>query len=292
VGQYLDTPSGTLHWIGYGGTGPIILLVHGLGGSCSNWDAVGPGLARFGDTMAVDLPGYGLSPPAADWRIPTMVGALHDFIDGLDRPVTLVGNSMGGLVSEMVAARRPDRVQALLLVSPATPPRLPDPKIHWPTARRLAAQATPGLGTLISWYLRSRHSPEELVRLGLEWVTHKPGRVPLPVIEALVASAKTRSRLPWSAEAVPGTARSIASTWLRRSDFVSMIREIRAPTLVVQGLGDRIVSPSAVEWLCWLRPDWELIQMEDTGHTPQLDAPVRFIDTVTPWLEKRLRNTA
>jgi pimeloyl-ACP methyl ester carboxylesterase len=64
-----------------------------------------------------------------------------------------------------------------------------------------------------------------------------------------------------------------------------MIRKIRARTLVVHGVDDRIVSPTAVEWLTSLRTDWTLIQMEDTGHTPQLDAPVRFVKVVEEWLE-------
>ena len=63
-----------------------------------------------------------------------------------------------------------------------------------------------------------------------------------------------------------------------------MIRKIVAPTLVVQGIEDHIVSPTAVEWICSLRPDWQLVQMTDTGHTPQLDAPLRLLDVVEPWL--------
>jgi pimeloyl-ACP methyl ester carboxylesterase len=83
-------------------------------------------------------------------------------------------------------------------------------------------------------------------------------------------------------------ARAVAGAWLKRGHFVAMIRDIRCPTLVVHGAEDPIVSPSAVKWLCSLRSDWELIVMEDTGHTPQLDAPVRFMGNITPWLRDRL----
>jgi pimeloyl-ACP methyl ester carboxylesterase len=108
----------------------------------------------------------------------------------------------------------------------------------------------------------------------------------MAVVEALVESTATRRKLPWAAEAVPATARSIAAYWARPRTFVAMIREITSPTLVVQGVADRIVSPTAVEWMCSLRSDWELVQMDDTGHTPQLDAPVRFLEVVTPWLKQ------
>jgi pimeloyl-ACP methyl ester carboxylesterase len=63
-----------------------------------------------------------------------------------------------------------------------------------------------------------------------------------------------------------------------------MVRRVEAATLVVHGVSDHIVSPTAVEWLCSLQPEWELVQMDDTGHTPQMDAPLRFLSVVEPWL--------
>jgi pimeloyl-ACP methyl ester carboxylesterase len=49
-------------------------------------------------------------------------------------------------------------------------------------------------------------------------------------------------------------------------------------------MSDHIVSPTSVEWLCTLRPDWDLVQLDDTGHTPQMDAPRRFLNVVREWL--------
>jgi pimeloyl-ACP methyl ester carboxylesterase len=128
-------------------------------------------------------------------------------------------------------------------------------------------------------------SPRRLVNDSLRRITHDPARVPLPLVEEFVKLAERRKRLPWVADAVPMTGRSIRRAFQRYSQFVAMIRDITAPTLVVQGIADQIVSPTSVEWLCSLRPDWTLIQMEDTGHTPQIDAPVRFMGVLTPWLE-------
>ena len=64
--------------------------------------------------------------------------------------------------------------------------------------------------------------------------------------------------------------------------------EIEAPTLLLQGLEDRIVSPTAVEALHRLRPDWDLVQMEGTGHVPQLDAPLRTAGVIADWVERAL----
>ena len=265
------------------------MLIHGLGGSVANWDAVGSRLADLGRTVALDLPGFGLSPPARDWELHTHASAVHSFMSEFAPSATLIGNSMGGLLAEMVASRAPETVDSLLLVAPATPPRFPDPRIHWPTARRLALQATPGVGRAMSWYFLNRLSPQELVKLSLETITHKPSRVPMPLVEEFVRLATVRMKLPWAQEAVPSTGRSIARMFRRPSSFVAMIRESKAPTLVVHGLEDHIVSPTAVAWLCSLRPDWQLVQMEDTGHTPQLDAPIRFLATILPWLQASLK---
>src|SRR5262245_36769441 len=55
---------GPVHFIDFGGSGPPMVLVHGLGGSAVNWLAVGPALAQRARVVALDLPGFGRTPPA------------------------------------------------------------------------------------------------------------------------------------------------------------------------------------------------------------------------------------
>lgn len=286
--SYVNGSTGPLRVRVYDGEGTPILMVHGLGGSAVNWDAVGPALGDLGHSVALDLPGFGLSPPGPDWELRTHASAVRSIIRQLGAPAVLIGNSMGGLVSEMVAVAAPETVAALVLVAPATPPILPDPRLHWPTARRLALQAAPFVGHAVSEYMLRRYEPEELVRLSLEMIAHDAARVPPDVVAALIDVARARAFLPWTAQAVPRSGRSIARTFARRKRIIAMVCEIAAPTLVIQGLADHIVSPTSVEWLCSLRPDWDLVQMDETGHVPQLDAPVRFLGVVIPWLKKTL----
>ncbi len=280
----MTVSTGLLFRSEFGGSGELIVLVHGLGGSTANWLAVTTGLARHGRVVAVDLPGFGLSPPSRDYRLETHRRAIEDLIEIEGAPATLIGNSTGGLLSQMVAAHRPDLVDRLVLVAPASPPVFPDPRLDWPTAIRLALQATPGVGVGFGRRFVAQHSPEELVRLSMQMITHSMGRVPLEVIEASVDMARIRKELPWTAEATARTATSIAALYANRARYIRMIRAITAPTLVVQGVSDHIVSPTAVEYVCSLRPDWKLVQMSDTGHTPQMDAPLRFLAEVEPWL--------
>lgn len=285
--RYMSTSAGLIHWKDYGGVGNLVVLVHGLGGSLANWDAVGPALSAIGHTVALDLPGFGLSPPAWDWELETHVGAIRAFISQLGDPVTLIGNSMGGLLVEMIAAGHGEIVDDLVLVSPATPPRLPDARLHWPTARRLLIEAIPLIGPALMRRVVDHNTPEELVQISLDLVTHNPERIPPEMVDDYVELARVRKELPWSADSVPKTGNSIARHFIPPSQFVRMIRDITAPTLVVQGVDDHIVSPTSVEWVCSLRPDWELAQLTDTGHTPQIDAPERFLQVVVPWLGTR-----
>lgn len=284
--SYLRRGDVSLHLRDYGGRGLPIVLVHGLGGSLANWEAIGPRLSEWGHTVAMDLPGFGLSPPGPDWELSTHAGAVRSVIAHLGGRAVLIGNSMGGLITEMVASSSPEAIEGLVLVAPATPPTFPDPRIHWPTARRLALQATPVLGRAMSRYFLRRYTAEELVRLSLSTIAHDPGRVPPDVVVELTDLARARAMLPWAEEAVSRTGRSITGMLVRRSRFVAMVRDITAPTLVLHGLTDHIVSPTSVEWLCSLRPDWDLVQMADTGHIPMLDAPVRFLGVLVPWLQK------
>lgn len=290
MSEYLDLTHGLIHWKDHGGSGRPIVMVHGLGGSLANWDMLGPRLAAHGRVVALDLPGFGLSPPGNDWSLETHASAIIDVIEHVGGPVVLLGNSLGALLCETVAARHPELVDALILIAPATPPRFPDPNIHWPTARRLALFATPLIGPALSRRMVASMSPRELISESLERIAHKPGRVPLDLVESFVELAERRSHLPWAAEAVPRTGHSIRALFLKRSRFVSMIRDIKTPTLVIQGIDDRIVSRTSVEWLCWLRPDWTLVQMDDTGHTPQIDAPIRTLTIIGEWLAPHLKH--
>lgn len=280
----VQTRTGPIHEVDFGGEGPTLVLIHGLGGSIATWEAVAPALASAHRVRAIDLPGFGLTPPRSDYRLATHCGAIVAYLETLGGPVSLIGNSTGGLLSEMVASERPELVERLVLVAPATPPRFPDPRLDWPTVFRLAIEATPVLGELYGRHFVTSNTPEELVRKSLEMITHKPGRVPMGVVESLRDLARVRKQLPWAGIATARTAQSIAGLYRRRSRFVAMIRAITAPTLVVQGVSDHIVSPTAVEWLCSLRPDWVLVQLEDTGHTPQMDAPLRTLDVILPFL--------
>jgi pimeloyl-ACP methyl ester carboxylesterase len=101
--------------------GPPLVLLHGLGGSRSNWAFVAPELARTRRVVVVDLPGHGRSSalPAAPGLGPyadRVAKLLED--EGL-APADVVGHSLGGLVGIRLAVRRPELVRSLVLAAGA-----------------------------------------------------------------------------------------------------------------------------------------------------------------------------
>src|SRR5919202_2166206 len=105
------------------------VYVHGLSGSATNWTDLATLLSTRAGGTAVDLPGFGLSRPLAsrDYSPAGHADALLCFLAGRGRPVHLLGNSFGGAVALTVAARRPELVRTLTLVSPAMPDLRPAP---------------------------------------------------------------------------------------------------------------------------------------------------------------------
>jgi pimeloyl-ACP methyl ester carboxylesterase len=246
--------------------------------------SVAPGLARHGHVLAPDLPGFGYSPPPKSYRMVSARDTVIGFLSQLGEPALLIGNSLGGLVAEMVAAARPNLVASLLLVAPATPIPPGRPDIDWPVTIRLVAQALPGFGAAYIRRYQDRATAAQQVWDTLGLVTFRRQDVDRMMVEASVRLATLRRSMPWAVPALVQSGRAVGSYLARRSRFAVMIGEIKAPTMVVQGIHDRVVAPGSIRWLGTLRKDWRIEMMEEASHCPQLDAPDRFIDLVDGWL--------
>jgi pimeloyl-ACP methyl ester carboxylesterase len=118
--RFLDVKGVRMRYF-VGGSGPPLLLVHGLGGAASNWSELAPALARRHRLLVPDLPGHG-----ASTALPAVAG-LEPFADrvGLvaDRegmfPAPVIGHSLGGMIALRLALRRPADVRAIVLAGAA-----------------------------------------------------------------------------------------------------------------------------------------------------------------------------
>jgi pimeloyl-ACP methyl ester carboxylesterase len=248
------------------------VLVHGLGGSATNWTDVMGLLRDRVDTAAPDLPGFGWSPPppGRDYSLRTHAATLAAYLESRgDGPVHLLGNSLGGTVCLVVAATRPDLVRTLTLVSPALPvlrPRLSN--VHLP------ALAVPWVGQQLARRL-GRFPVEQRVRATLALCYAEPSRVPPQRVEEAMAEAARRARLDHDADAMLLSLRSLMAAYLRPGAWPlwRLAGEVRAPTLLVYGLADRLVDPRTSARAARSFPDARLLLLPDSGHVSQMEHP-------------------
>ena len=255
------------------------LYVHGLGGASTNWtDLAGLLAVRF-EGWAIDLPGFGRSqPPARSYSVHGHGRAVIDVLEhvrGLPgeaagQPVHLLGNSLGGLVSLLVAARRPDLVASLTLVSPAMPVYRVPPAF----SRALLLLLLPGIPTLAERRI-SGIAPEEHVRSLIRMCIGDPSRVPRQRQEQLVEEMRERAEQPWADRALTRSMRALLTSYLRpgRTNAWRLARRLRPPTLVVWGDKDRLVDPALAPRLAAAVPDARLQLLEGVGHVAQLETP-------------------
>jgi pimeloyl-ACP methyl ester carboxylesterase len=257
-----------------------VLYVHGLGGASTNWTDLAGLLAVRLDGWALDLPGFGRSRPPArgGYGLARHTRAVVDVLEhvvaapgpGAGRPVHLVGNSLGGLVSLLVAARRPELVATLSLVSPAMPVLRPPASMD----RAVALLLLPGIATLAE--RRMAGVPPEVTLQGLlRMCFGDPSRVAPERLEQAVEELRERAGQPWADRALVRTMRGLMTSYLRvgRSAAWSAARRVRCPTLVLWGDRDRLVDPRLAPRLAAAVPGARLLVLEGVGHVAMLEAP-------------------
>jgi len=123
-GKFVTVYGAPIHCVERG-AGPVVVLVHGLADDTGIWQASMEPLARSFRVIAVDMIGHGRSSkPLLNYRAATFADFLIGFLDAMQiERATLVGNSLGGWVSTLVALREPHRIERLVLVgAPGLPP--------------------------------------------------------------------------------------------------------------------------------------------------------------------------
>jgi pimeloyl-ACP methyl ester carboxylesterase len=258
------------------GTGPPVLMLHGLGATKAEFLPTVAALARTYRTIAVDLLGFGDSdkPLGASYGPDFQARGIAHLMDALElERAHFIGHSMGGRVALEVGFRHPARTRALVLMTPA---------MAWLRERRWAP------------YLR-------LVRpeLGLLQIT------PRPLVEAFMRRAVPGSHTPWGAAAIDEfvriytTARGRAALYAAarhvyldephgQNGFWTRLRELSPESLFIWGTRDTLVPTGFMRHVEEALPAARHVEL-DCGHLPQFERPrethaaiARFLESVKP----------
>ncbi|AKZ57999.1 putative hydrolase [Streptomyces ambofaciens ATCC 23877] len=251
---------------------PPALYVHGLGGSSQNWSALMPLLDGVVDSEAVDLPGFGDSPPPddGDYSITGHARAVVRLLDAAGRgPVHLFGNSLGGAVVTRVAAARPDLVRTLTLVSPA----LPEIRVQR-SAVPTGLLALPGVVALFTRLTRE-WTAEQRVRGVTGLCYGDPERVSPEGFRNAVEEMERRLRLPYFWDAMARSARGIVNAYTvgGQHGLWRQAERVLAPTLLVYGGRDQLVGYRMAQRAARAFRDSRLLTLPDAGHVAMMEYP-------------------
>jgi pimeloyl-ACP methyl ester carboxylesterase len=264
------------------------VYVHGLGGSSTNWTDLAALLSPFANGVSVDLPGFGLSEPSRGFRfsLDEHADEVARFVEGLGTgPVHLLGNSMGGAVALLVAARRPELVRTLTLISPAMPDRRPDPRRLSDPLMALAYLPLVGRGA------RRRLAaltPRERAAQVIKLCFADPDAFPAHRLDELEEEHAARAELKWANAAMSASTLGIFRTWFARgpASLWSVAPLVSVPSLVVWGTQDRVISVRRASRTANALQRGRLLVLPRTGHVAQMERPVAVAKAVLGMWER------
>lgn len=229
-----------------GGSGPLLVLLHGAGHQAGTWATVAPALARHFTLIAVDLAGHGDSAPAtgpieASAIVAGLEAVLETQLQG--RRATLMGNSLGAWMAMVVAKRHPEWVERVVAVNGGPLKGLED--VNLLPASREEARAT-------------------MARL------RDPSSPPIPdnVLDDLARRDHTSPIVRFAA-----TAATMAD-WNLDED---QLRTLETPVTLVWGAADGLMPMTYAQRMLDVLPHASLIPVERCGHVPQQESPKRFL---------------
>ncbi len=271
-GRFLQVDGLTLHLQSAGPAPQRFLLLHGYLSNTSTYHEVLPVLGAHGGAVALDLPGCGYSDrraeaPAAPEAMAELIPPLCQAM-GVPR-VVLVGHSLGGAVALFCAAKHPELVAGLALVTPFVYPQKPPPGLRlaerWPSLARRAF-ASP-LGRLAVARLLQRASCD----------VH--GQHPRRRAQRLLAHLDAPGG--WMA------AQRIGVAAMAGVPDEALLARVAQPVLTLWGGADRVRGVQLGERLCAdLAGPSQLQVFEDCGHNLQEEAPRRFAARVAQWAQR------
>jgi pimeloyl-ACP methyl ester carboxylesterase len=241
------------------GSGPTVILLHGLGGSTQVWQFNITALAEKYHVVVPDQIGFGKSDkPLVNYRIRTYVDFLDQFCKQLKiERATLIGNSMGGWIAAMFTAAFPDRVDELVLVDAAG--YRPAKDVDMRTFFGLNPTTREGMKILSA-------------KVFYNQAFHTDAAIDMAITARLAAGDGY-------------TINSITESIIRGEDFIDdIVKTIKRPTLIVWGRQDGLLPLADGERLNKDIAGSKLIVFDQCAHVPNVEKPAEFNAAVLKFL--------
>jgi len=268
----------------YSGIVPVIVLIHGLGDEADSWRYLIPLLNSAGSrVLALDLPGFGRSVASGRISLKNHTAAVLRLLDSVkskpEDPVFLVGNSLGALVAETAAFKKPGLVKGLILLDGSIPGG----------PARIGFIALAKLLFSRKWYRAYRANPKGA------WASLYPYYADLDSMpeadkDFLMERVMARVNSLTQERAFFATQRSLV--WAFGTGFAGYANKIRlfkGKILLLWGEKDKIMPLSTAEPFKTLRNDIELRIIPGAGHLPQQEKPADTAKFITEFVNKAVK---
>jgi esterase len=257
----------TFHYVDWGGSGAPLVMLHGLSGHARTWDHTAAALSDRYHVLALDQRGHGDSDWAPEYGLRPMAQDLLGWLDALGlSEVTLMGLSMGGLVSFVFAAAHPDRV-ARMVIMDIGPEIAPAGSAN--VSSSLAANDV--FGSADEAFAQARAANPRPTDVTLRHrVTHNLRQLPDGTF-----TYKYDAELRRNPRALfDHTPDELWAAW----------RAVSCPVLLVRGADSDVLAAETAQRMLAENPNASFASIPDCGHSITLDRPDGLLEVVSPWL--------
>jgi pimeloyl-ACP methyl ester carboxylesterase len=274
-----------------GGADVPHLFVHGLGGGASNWFEVMGALGEDREVITMDLPGFGRTVPPrhSAARVRANARFIPTFMDelGIGRAI-LHGNSMGGLITALLAGIDPDRIDRAVMAAPALPTAKSDlTHLPGPVLRRFAPFVVPGVGSTLLRAIWSRTDTHKLLDEAISMTVSSRDLLSPAMLTLMTENIQFGKRHAWRVESLAYAVESVVAALLGGRELNEGVHAMPDETLVIWGDADALIGRPVIEHLYQQRPGWDYSVLPGVGHVPMLEAADRYVSVVQAWLEGR-----
>lgn len=265
---------------------PLILL-HGFGASIGHWRQNLGVFSQYHPVYALDMLGFGASEKAvARYNISLWVEQVYDFWRCfIQQPVVLVGNSIGSLVAMAAAAKHPEMVEGVVMMS------LPDPTLE-------EEMIPPKLRSLVA-NIKSLILSPLLLKTFFYWVRHpqrvkswaaiayaNPDAITDELVEILAGPAQDRG----SVQAFCAILKAMTTSGFGPS-VKSLLLELKIPMLLIWGGKDRMIPKALAQQFGKYNPNLQVIELENAGHCPHDECPEQVNPIILEWIDSLRAST-